>query len=109
NPSQAVSDSLNHAAHDPCALRSSEVILEQAGEACLEAHRQIALIMNIAGRVPPGAAPPPSEKPKRRKVFSGLGKLFSGLVLLSGNAIAIPTVTIGAVTALPILGSLAGG
>ena len=30
-------------------------------------------------------------------------------VLLSGNAIVIPTVAIGSVTALPVLGSLAAG
>ena len=120
-PDQAVTDVLRQAASNPALLRNSEMSLENAGGACLMAHREIALILNIGPPTPAQVASPPSptaapggvtssiERPKRRKIFSGLGKLFSGLVLLSGDALVIPTLTIGSVAALPILGSLAGG
>lgn len=94
--------------------------LEKASDACRVASQEITFILNVAPanpwRVPrpPVPAATPSgvtsfERPKRRKLFSGLGKLLSGLVLLSGDALAIPTITLGSVTTLPVLGSLAGG
>lgn len=95
--------------------------LAKAVDTCRVANQEITFILNVAPANPWQVAPPlptsvvtsggvaSPERPKRRKLFSGLGKLLSGLVLLSGNALAIPTITLGAVTALPVLASLAGG
>ena len=100
---------------DAAALANSEAILKDAIQVSLTAQQDINLVINISpantgGFFPPGTPPGrATEKPKRTKLFNGLGKLFSGLVLLSGNAIVIPTVMIASITALPGLASLAGG
>jgi hypothetical protein len=109
NPGPWMKHLLTAVSNNPSILSNTDQKLREANEATLNAHRNINLIINI----PPGiAVPPPSapapEKPKRRKIFTGLGKLFSGLALLSGNAIVVPTVVMG-VTALPVITSLAGG
>lgn len=135
SPNSAVREFLRYAAQHPEVLADSETILVKTEKAILQAHRDINIIINPSApaqpRAQPAAAPnagapagqsarpaptagPDSQesaapKPKRLKLFSGLGKLASGLVLLSGNAIVIPTVVIASVTALPVLGSLAAG
>lgn len=126
NPSQAVAEALREATNSAL-LRSSDAKLQEAREASLKVHSQITVIVNVGLQYPaqvgpagsaPGAAAVPGyagtagpavEKPKKRKLFSGLGKLFSGLVLLTGNAMVIPSVAMAGVAALPILGSFAGG
>ena len=74
----------------------------------LTAHSNISDIINQQQDVTTAVAPE-TDRPKPRKIFSGLGKLFSGLALLSGNSIVIPAVTLGSLMALPVLGSLAAG
>ena len=131
----AVREFLRYAAQHPEVLADPETILVKTETALLQVHGDINIIITPSMPVPPNAQPvaaptvgapagqsaPPAatagpnsqksaaSKPKRLKVFSGLGKLASGLVLLSGNAIVIPTIVIGSVTALPVLGSLAAG
>lgn len=135
SPNSAVREFLRYAAQHPKVLAEPETILVETETALLQAHGDINIILNSSVPVQPNAQPaaaptvgapvrqsaPPAapagpdspesaaSKPKRLKLFSGLGKLASGLVLLSGNAIVIPTVAIGSVTALPVLGSLAAG
>src|SRR5262245_24813004 len=101
NPEVAVREFLRRAAREPGLLAAPEQQLEQAADVTLKVHtrRDITIIINqqqvqqggaVAGqRQAAGAAP---KKPKRRKLFSGLGKLLSGCGLLAGNAILIPTV-----------------
>lgn len=120
NPSTGVQAFLHVAAKRHQMLAESEAELQKAERAMLQAHRDINVIIHppdptqsgpraAARTVPAPAGPVGVEKPKRLKLFTGLGKLASGLVLLSGNAIVIPTLTMGSMTALPVLGSLAAG
>lgn len=113
DPAEAIHGFLRYAATHPQVLEYSDEELDRAGKAMLQAHRDITVIINPNTLPSPAAAPgtgaTSGAKPKRTKLFSSLGKLASGLVLLSGNAIVIPTVGIGGVTALPVLGSLAAG
>ncbi|SRR6266568_181534 len=116
-PRAAVMEYLRLASKEPGFLASPSKKLEEAAKITIEVHGDINLLWTQqSAQPPPQAAPNPQatvsptpEKPKRRKLFSGVAQLFSGLVLLTGNAIVIPTVTIGGVMALPILASLAGG
>lgn len=105
SPNAALSEYLNRVTKEPRCLATASAQLQQAVQASLSAHGNITVVLNV---VPPGGAPSP-EKPKRRKLFSGLGKMFSGLMLLAGNSIAIPTVVMGSEMALSVLGSLASG
>lgn len=107
-PETAVLKFLHFAAKDLAVLASARKVLEEAETVSLTAHSSITDIINQQ-QVPPIEVETETKQPKRRKLFSGLGKLFSGLVLLSGNAIVIPAVTLGSLMALPVLGSLAGG
>jgi hypothetical protein len=117
-PSAAVSEFLRFASKNPQVLAASEKELGAAHQALLHAHVELVTIFYmqnqqssapaaLTGPTAAGSAAP--ERPERLKLLSSLAKLASGLVLLSGNAIVIPTITLGALTALPILGSLAAG
>jgi hypothetical protein len=118
-PDMAALEYLRHVVQDPSLLASPSKKLEEAAQVTLNVHGDINVIINQpsapptpvppAPQAPPGIVAPAPEKPKRRRLFSGLGKLFSGFVLLGGNTIVIPTVTIGSLIALPVLGSLAAG
>lgn len=96
---------LTRAAQVPECLASPDKTLEKAQKASLAAHSNLSVVVNISPIVPAT----PKTKPKRRKMLSGLGKMFSGLVLVTGNAIVIPTVTINSIMALPVLASIAAG
>jgi hypothetical protein len=113
NPESAIREFLRYSTKHPHVLADSETQLEKAGEAMLQAHRDINIVINVSVPTqdppPPAANVVPTAKPKRRKVVLGLAKLASGLVLLSGNGIVIPTVAISSPIALPVLGSLAAG
>jgi len=116
NPSPVMKQLLLNVAKDPGILANSNAKLRQASQASLRAHRDINIIIKLEGPMPaaapvavaPASPSATSEKPKRRKLLTGLGKLFSGLPLLSGNGILVPTVPMG-LTAVPVFGSLAGG
>lgn len=58
-----------------------------------------------------GAIPqkPTEPKPKRLKLVAGITEIASGLVLLSGNGVVVPTITFGSLAALPVFGSFAAG
>ena len=108
SPERAVRQWLRHAAANPHVLGNSRAILEEAEQRCRAARETNTIIINAGPErvpIPPGAP----AAPKRRKLFTGLGKLFSGAALLRGNAIVIPTITFGSPMALPVLGSLAAG
>ncbi len=120
DPRPALMAWLHGVAAAPKILSASEMQLEAAIRACVKANKDVTFIIDSGPRAAPqgpradapaplGTAPPATAKPRRRRLFSSLGKLFSGLVLLSGNSIVIPTINIGSLTALPVLGSLAGG
>src|SRR5262249_9220730 len=91
----------------------------EAAQVTLNAYGDINVVINPPSaqrtrsrrqpQAPSEAVAPAPEKPKRWKLFSGIAKLFSGLVLLSANPLAIPTVIIGSVAAIPIVISLATG
>lgn len=117
NPSSAVRGFLVAASKESSAIKAPDTKLEEAAAVSIATHQKIIVITNInvqAQTTAPtaGGSTPSVEKPKRRKIFTGLGKMFSGLVLLAGNALVIPTLAstgIGTVAAIPVLGSLAGG
>lgn len=109
-PEAAVRAYLRYATAHPEVLRGSSGQLDQAGAALLKAHGNITVVIDVNATPPPQApANPPAPKPKRMKLFGGIGKLAGGLVLLTGNAMLIPSVTIVSIAALPVLGSLAAG
>jgi hypothetical protein len=110
NPGTAVRDYLAYATTHAEVMADSNIQLQKAEKALRQANRDINVIINLnVPTSPPEGTTDSAAKPKRIKLFSGIGKLASGLVLLSGNAIVIPTVAIGSLTALPVLGSLAAG
>jgi len=109
NPNDAVLKYLFLAAQNPSLLSSLDEILKKAGQASLEAHHNINVINVDITLPPPGSPMPATKKPNRRKLFTGLGTLFSGLVLVAGNSIIIPLIPMASVTAIPVVGSLAAG
>jgi hypothetical protein len=110
NPDEAAREFLRHAAKDPSLLASPSAKLEEAGRVSLSAHGDINIFITQQSTRSSEADPNhTAKKPKKRKLFTGLGKLFSGTVLVAGNAAVIPTVTMVSVAAIPVLGSLAAG
>ena len=111
NPSLVVREFLRYAAEHREVMSDSAAQLEKGEKALLQVHGNINLVVNLGAVPAPKASAPAKDdaKPKRLKLFSGLTKIASGLVLLSGNAIVIPTVVMGSLTTLPVLGSLAAG
>jgi hypothetical protein len=116
NPGAVVPELLQRVAADPSLIASPSDKLEQAAQALLRVHEQIPINKNRKApekppALPKSAAPSPdTAKPKRRRLFTGLGSLLSGLVLLAGNGIFIPSVvTTGGLAAFPFIGSVAGG
>jgi hypothetical protein len=108
DPREAALEYLRLAAQNPGWLSASDKQLEKAADASLKSQSNITNIINV--NIPPAVAPGQAAKrPKRRHLFTGLGALFSGLVLTTGNAIFIPSVPLTVATAIPIAGSLAAG
>jgi hypothetical protein len=117
DPETAIRDALHLAATNPGHMASPSKTLKEAAEELRKANANIAILLEksvgsrsgqraaIAQRAPV----PPPEKPKRRKLFTGLGKLLGGLVLLSGNALAVPSIAIGSFAGAGILVSVASG
>jgi hypothetical protein len=105
DPGSVVTECLTHAAQEPSVLSSAPETIEKAARACGMAHGDIGLFVSQFQ----GAPAPQRAKVNRRKLFGGLAKLFSGLVLLAGNAAVIPTLAMEGTAALPLLSSLAGG
>ena len=112
NPEEVLRVYLQRAARNPEMLASSEEQLNKAAQASLSAHSIINSTINI-NVTPPGATqndPATAKtKPNPRKLFTGLGTLFSGLVLIAGDAVLIPSIPALGVTAIPIVSSLAEG
>ncbi len=107
NPYQAGLEYFQHAAAHPDMLSASEEQFEKAVQASLAAHSNINTIINFNIRPNPPVAE--AKKPNRRKIALGLGKLFSGLILTTGDLLSLPSLTLAAVTAPIILTSVAGG
>jgi hypothetical protein len=108
SPQDALSRFLQVAAQNTELIADLEQTLEEARKAALKAHKAI---LGMLGENRPSHKPvlQPPKPPKRRKLFTGLGTLFSGLVLVTGNSLIIPTVPMVGVTALQVVGSIAAG
>jgi hypothetical protein len=114
NPGAVVPELLQRVAADPSLIASPSDKLGQAAQTLLRIHEEIHSKEKAADKPsapPKSAAPSPDTmRPKRRRLFTGLGSLFSGLVLLAGNGIFIPSViTTGGLAAVPLIASVAGG
>jgi len=123
--SAAIQETLRRVATEPGILAFSGAKLEKGVQACIYAQGNLNVVLGApapptAAAVPPAAVPPAAvppaatPQPAARRVgrlgfFGGLGKLFSGLVLLSGNALVIPAVAIGTLSGIPFFASLATG
>ena len=119
NPAAVVPELLQNAAADPSLIASPSDKLDQAAQALLRAHEQLIVDKKthekpgprVAAAAAKSAVPSPdTARPKRKKLFTGLGSLLSGIVLLAGDGIFIPSVvTTGGLAALPLIVSMASG
>jgi hypothetical protein len=110
-PDTALPAFLQQAAANSKLLEQSDETLSQAKDVCLSAHSQIITLQKEQDKDPSSVNSDQLDKPnpKKRKLYTGLGKLFSGAVLLTGDAICIPGMAMVPAGAIPIAGSLAGG
>lgn len=106
---------LRKAAANPVLLANPSETISAAGEVTLKVHNEIFPPPGVPAqaswgpRSPGTATPAMREKAKKRKLFTGLGKVFSGLMLLTGNGIVAYSIPLAPLAAIPVMGSLAGG
>jgi hypothetical protein len=105
-------DLLRRVTADPEMLANARQTLDEAANKTKAVSGDIAILpphVKQGSILHPSPPADDQQLPKKRKLFTGLGSIFAGTVLLAGNGVATPTVVITPPVALGLLSSFSGG